>query len=144
MAGEGKRRVESEYRGLVLPPRARLTPQRRVLIELIAGWAGSFTVVDLFERARRRSPRLGLATAYRTVELLRRSGSVRPLAGEERPAYVRCRPDHHHHLVCTTCGAVEETELCAAPPPSELMRRYGFSAEAHHVDIYGTCVRCAA
>ena len=36
------------------------------------------------------------------------------------PTYVRCRPEHHHHLVCTSCGAVEETELCAAPSEAEL------------------------
>lgn len=135
--------TERQYRGLALPPRARLTPQRRAVLDAIAGARGSFTVLDLFDRARTASPRLGLATAYRTVELLRRSGSVRPLPGDERPAYVRCRPGHHHHLVCVTCGRVEETELCAAPSASELRRRYGFSPEAHELDIYGTCERCA-
>ncbi len=120
-----------------------MTPQRHALLEAIADWRGSFTVVELYDRARKRRPGLGLATAYRTVELLRGSGLVRPLPGEGRPAYVRCRPGHHHHLVCLSCGAVEETELCAAPPAAELKRRYGFAAEAHEVDIYGTCARCA-
>ena len=58
-------------------------------------------------------------------------------------AYVRCRPEHHHHLVCTSCGGVEETELCAAPSDSELQRRHGFRPAAHELDIYGTCRRCA-
>jgi Fur family ferric uptake transcriptional regulator len=133
----------AEYRGLALPSRARLTPQREALLDLIAERPGSFTAVELFEEARRRSPRLGLATVYRTVELLRRTGSVRPLAGDARPAYVRCEPGHHHHLICLACGAVEETELCGAPSPAELRRRYGFQAEGHELDVYGTCVRCA-
>jgi Fur family ferric uptake transcriptional regulator len=133
----------TEYRGLSLPGRARLTTQRRALLDLIADRTGSFTAFDLFEEARRGSPELGLATVYRTVELLRRTGSVRPLAGDARPAYVRCEPGHHHHLVCLSCGAVEETELCGAPSPSELRRRYGFLAEGHELDIYGTCARCA-
>jgi Fur family ferric uptake transcriptional regulator len=127
-----------------LPPRARVTPQREAVLEAIGATRGSFTVATLYDRARAIEPRLGLATVYRTVELLRRSGAVRPLAGEGRPAYVRCRPGHHHHLVCLACGAVEETELCAAPPAAELKRRYGFAAEAHEVDVYGTCARCAA
>jgi Fe2+ or Zn2+ uptake regulation protein len=133
----------AEYRGLALPRRARLTPQREALLDLIAERPGSFTAVELFEEARRRRPRLGLATVYRTVELLRRTGSVRPLAGDARPAYVRCEPGHHHHLICLACGAVEETELCGAPSPAELQRRYGFQAEGHELDVYGTCVRCA-
>ncbi len=126
-----------------LPPRARLTPQRRAILEAIASSSGSFTVVELYDRARRAHPRLGLATTYRTVELLRRSGSVRPLPGDDRPAYVRCHPGHHHHLVCLACGSVEETELCAAPSAEVLKRRHGFAAEAHEVDIYGLCRRCA-
>jgi Fur family transcriptional regulator, ferric uptake regulator len=128
---------------LELPPNARMTPSRRAVIDAIESWNGSFTVVELFDRARRSHPRLGLATTYRTVELLRRAGGVRPLAGDERPAYVRCHPGHHHHLVCTSCGGVEETELCAAPSNAELKRRHGFAAQTHEVDIYGLCARCA-
>jgi Fur family transcriptional regulator, ferric uptake regulator len=132
-----------EYRGLTLPSRFRLTPQRRALLDLIAEREGSFTAVELFQKARRRNPSLGLATVYRTVDLLRRTGSVRPLVGDARPAYVRCEPGHHHHLVCLRCGGVEETELCGAPSSTELRRRYGFRAEGHELDVYGTCARCS-
>jgi Fur family ferric uptake transcriptional regulator len=128
---------------LELPAGIRLTPQRRAVVHAIAAHRGSFTAVEIYDRARREEPRLGLATVYRTVELLRRTGSVRPLPGEGRPAYVRCRPGHHHHLVCLQCGAVEETELCAAPSATEVRRLHGFEAATHDLDIYGTCARCA-
>ena len=121
-----------------------MTRQRRAVLDAIAGQEGSFTVVELYGRARRSEPALGLATVYRTVDLLRRSGSLRPVPGDGRPAYMRCHPGHHHHLVCLSCGAVEETELCAAPSPDELHRRHGFRADSHEIDIYGTCARCAA
>jgi Fur family ferric uptake transcriptional regulator len=134
--------MEAEYKGLRLPERIRLTRQRRVLLDTIAGWRGSFTVVDIFQRARRNSPGLGLATTYRTLDLLRQSGSVRALAGEDRAAYVRCGPDHHHHLVCVTCGSVEDTEECPLPSAAEFERRYGFSPQSHELEIYGTCRSC--
>jgi Fur family ferric uptake transcriptional regulator len=136
--------MDVEYKGLRVPERTRLTPQRRALLDTIADWGGSFTVLDVFERARRHSPRLGLATTYRTVDLLRQSGSVRALGGEERAAYVRCGPEHHHHLVCLTCGSVEDTAAADCPLPSsaELERLYGFSAQSHELEIYGTCQSC--
>jgi len=127
---------------LTLPPRARLTPQRRALLEAIEAWRGSFTVVELYDHARRTEPKLGLATAYRMVDLLRRTGSVRPLSDDKRAAYVRCRPGHHHHLVCLSCGAVEETKLCGAPSAAVLKRRHGFDPAEHELDIYGTCASC--
>lgn len=135
--------MEASPQPLHLPPRTRVTRQRRAVLDAIAAWRGSFTVVELYDRARELEPRLGLATVYRTVELLRRTGSVRPLAGDGRPVYVRCHAGHHHHLVCLTCGGVEETELCAAPPAGELERRHGFLPQGHDADIYGTCRRCA-
>lgn len=128
---------------LRLPPRARLTPQRQAVLDTIAGLRGGFTVIDVYDRARVAHPGLGLATTYRTIDLLRRTGSVRPLHGDDRPVYVRCDAHHHHHLVCLGCGSVEETELCGAPGAAELRRRHGFAAESHEMDIYGLCARCA-
>jgi Fur family transcriptional regulator, ferric uptake regulator len=128
---------------LSLPDGVRPTAQRLAVLRAVEETAGSFTVAELHDRARRFEPNLGLATTYRTVELLRGHGVVHPLLGDSRPAYVSCGPDHHHHLVCTECGGVEETELCAAPSEAELQRRHGFRAAAHELDIYGTCRRCA-
>jgi Fe2+ or Zn2+ uptake regulation protein len=119
-----------------------LTPQRRAVLDAIEASGGRFTALDLFQRARRASPRLGLATTYRTLELLRRTGSLHALSGEGRPAYVRCSPEHHHHLVCLSCGSVEDTELCAAPSQRALTRRHGFRTESHELEIYGTCRDC--
>jgi Fur family transcriptional regulator, ferric uptake regulator len=127
---------------LSLPAGVRATSQRRAVVEAVGRSDGSFTVAELHERARALEPRLGLATTYRTLELLRASGAVHPLLAAGRHAYVRCRPDHHHHLVCTSCGGVEETELCAAPSEAELRRRHGFRPTAHELDIYGTCRSC--
>jgi len=132
-----------EHRGLELPPRTRLTPQRRAVLDVVADHPGAFTALDIFERARRKHRGLGLATTYRTIELLRRTGYARPLSTRDGPAYVRCAPGHHHHLVCLTCGGVEDTKLCAAPSAAELRRRHGFSPETHEVGIYGTCRNCA-
>ena len=105
---------------------------------------GRFTAVDLHRCARAVYPPLGLATTYRTLDLLREAGAVRLLAGEDRASYIRCHPGHHHHLVCVSCGHVEETELCAAPAAEEIRQRHGFSVEHHEIELFGRCARCAA
>jgi Fur family transcriptional regulator, ferric uptake regulator len=120
----------------------RATRQRKILGETVESWQGAFTVAELHERARVQEPGLGLATTYRTVELLREAGTIRPLAGSEPRLYVHCHPGHHHHLVCVSCGDVEETELCGAPSEQLLAKRYGFAAASHELEIYGTCARC--
>jgi Fur family ferric uptake transcriptional regulator len=126
-----------------LPEGLRLTAQRRVLLELVDGWRGGFTVAHLHGRARDRDARIGLATTYRTLDVLRATGAVKQLTVGDRSVYVRCHEGHHHHLVCTSCGSVEDTELCAAPSEAELTQLHGFSPAGHELDIYGTCRRCA-
>jgi len=128
---------------LSLPADVRLTPQRAAVLAAIESEPGAFTAVAIYDRSRKTSPTLGLATVYRTLELLRAAGSVRALGGADGAVYVRCHPGHHHHLVCVSCGSVEETELCGAPAPAVLKRRHGFRAESHELDVYGTCARCA-
>lgn len=128
---------------LELPPRTRLTPQRQAVLDAVAGLEGQFTVVEVYDLARAAEPNVSLATVYRTIDLLRRTGSVRPLPAEGKATYVHCHRGHHHHLVCTSCGAVEETSLCAAPSAAKLRRRHGFVAESHELDIYGRCRNCA-
>ena len=129
---------------LQLPAGTRVTRQRRAVLDAVAAAPGAFTLVEIYDRARSIEPGLGLATVYRTVELLRTEGRVRPLSGAARATYVRCAPGHHHHLVCLSCGAVEETDLCAAPSDAEVQRRHGFRPSGHELDVYGTCARCAA
>jgi len=126
-----------------LPSNVRMTPQRRAVLDALTGQKGAFAVVDVFEVARRAEPSLGLATVYRTVELLRSTGFVQPLAGAGDATYVRCHPGHHHHLVCHECGSVEETTLCGAPSPTLLAEKHGFKVDSHELNVYGTCRACA-
>ena len=119
----------------MLPPQTRLTKPRRAVLAAVERHDGAFTVEDIHREAG-----TSLATTYRTIDLLRQCGAVHALPNAH---YVRCAPTHHHHLVCTTCGSVEDTDLCAAPPDDELRRRYGFRASSHELEIYGTCKRCA-
>ena len=75
------------------PGRTRLTPQRRAVLDAIeADRTGRFTALDLFERARRSSPRLGLATIYRTLDLLRQTGLTACALGRGAPGLCPLQP----------------------------------------------------
>lgn len=116
----------------------RSTRQRRLLSELVGSRHHAFTAEELWADARASAP-VSLATVYRTLALLEREEKVRRL---DRARFIACEPGHHHHLVCVSCGSVEETELCAAPPVTEVRARHGFVVQRHDADLYGVCERC--
>ena len=104
---------------LALPPRARVTPQRQAVLDAIAAArAASRSSSSTTGPAR---PSRGSGSRPSTARSSSCAHRLDPAARHRRrPTYVRCHAGHHHHLVCTVCGAVEETELCAAPSAAEL------------------------
>jgi len=118
----------------------RNTRQRRLLGELVGSRRHAFTAEELWSAAREAGAPVSLATVYRTLALLETEEHVRRL---DRGRFIACEPGHHHHLVCVSCGAVQETELCAAPPLTEVRRRHGFVVQRHEADLYGVCENCS-
>jgi len=118
----------------------RSTRQRRALTELVESQQHAFTAEELWSAAREAAAPVSLATVYRTLALLETEERVRRL---DRGRFIACEPGHHHHLVCISCGAVQETELCAAPPVTEVRKRHGFVVQRHEADLYGVCENCA-
>lgn len=117
----------------------RSTRQRRLLADLVESRQHAFTAEELWSAAREAAP-VSLATVYRTLALFEADERVRRL---DRGRFIACEPGHHHHLVCVSCGAVQETELCAAPPVREVRRRHGFVVQRHEADLYGVCEECS-
>ena len=118
----------------------RATRQRLLVLKTLAAEPHDATAQEIYSRLRQSGEPVGLATVYRTLALLEADGRVRRL---DRGRFIACEPGHHHHLVCVSCGAVEETELCAAPPVTEVHKRHGFVVQHHEADLYGVCGKCA-
>jgi Fe2+ or Zn2+ uptake regulation protein len=66
----------------------RLTPQRKVVLTILAEAGGHLDAHDIYERAHRRDDRLSLSTVYRTLGMLKETGVVRELHLED---------EHHHY-----------------------------------------------
>lgn len=125
----------------------RLTPQRALILRLLFEHAGAhLSAEELHALVGRSNPEVGLATVYRTLELLTALRVVQTvdfgdgraryeLAGEERHT--------HHHLLCLQCGRVEEVR-------DDLLERleqaieaeHGFSILDHQVKFIGFCREC--
>lgn len=124
----------------------RVTRQRLLVADALSATGRQVTAQELWERLRRREPRLGRATVFRTLEALVAAGVARRLeqAGHVY-GYVACQPEHHHHLACSRCGRVEEIgEAYVTPVADRLARDLGFQIDDARLDFYGRCASCVA
>jgi Fur family ferric uptake transcriptional regulator len=124
----------------------RVTAQRAVILETLAGMSGHRSAQDVFERAADRLPGLNLATVYRTLELLYQVGLVDVLTSGTDVQCYTFRDGHHRHahLVCRRCGRMLEADLeLVEHLRSEVERRSGFIIDDHHLALSGLCAECA-
>ena len=78
------------------------------------GSGGSaFSTGEIFDLARDKIPRLGIATIYRTLKSLKEEGAIREvdLPGQSS-RWELANKDHHHHFLCRTCDKLFEIEGC--------------------------------
>lgn len=124
----------------------RVTRQRLLVADALASHGLQITAQDLYDRLRRREPRIGRATVFRTLEALVTAGVARRLEQDGHVyGYVACRPEHHHHLACDRCGRVEEIEEGYITPVAERVAAdLGFTIDDARLDFYGLCATCRA
>ena len=131
----------------------RWTLPRRVIVGILNDASGFLSAEEIFEEIQHEFPGIGLATVYRTLNLLSSIGLVSKFEfgeGKARYEIAEVPTDaHHHQLVCERCHKVlrysdfSEKE-CSIHRGMEhaLAKRYGFKIKRHVVQYYGVCAEC--
>ncbi len=122
----------------------RWTPQRRVLVDVLASSDGHVTGSQLVERCRDVDSATTPSTVYRTLDVLEELGLVRHGHGPDGREEFHVLPaDEHGHLHCQGCGATWELSGEEADElVGTLRRRQGFEVDLSHVTIVGRCAGC--
>lgn len=101
---------------------------------------------EIHDRVRRDGASVGIASVYRTLDLLHGLGLVtRVDTGDGVARYEPIQPDgaHHHHLVCTRCGSVDAFQDDALEQAiHRVADRVDFEVTGHDVALRGVCGRC--
>ena len=122
----------------------RWTPQRRLLVDVLARTDGHITGAELVERCRAADPLTTPSTVYRTLDVLEDIGLIRHAHGLDGREEFHVRPSREHgHLHCTVChGAWEIGPDEAAGLVAELESARGFRVDLGHLSVVGVCRAC--
>ena len=124
----------------------RLSAPRSAVVGCLADLGCSVTAKEIGDRLSERGEDIGVASIYRTLDLLHTLGLARRVDAAEGVArYEPVDPSggHHHHIVCERCGEVspfEDRELERAI--ERLSDRVDFTIAAHDVTLRGECPGC--
>lgn len=134
----------AELNTILLGRGVRLTPQRLMVLEVLAEHAGSHITADkILAAVVAHYPYVDKTTVYRTLDLLREHSLVvmTDLGGGKLEYELVSQP--HHHIVCKQCGYTVELDDATLDPLRRLVeQQYGFQPCFDHFALFGVCRAC--
>lgn len=126
----------------------KLTPQREAtVLVLLEHEEDHLSAEDVFLLVKERAPEIGLATVYRTLELLTDLKIVEKINFGDGVSRFDLRQEgathFHHHLICIECGKVDEIQENLLKEVGEVVEeRWEFRVKDHWLTFHGICKEC--
>ncbi len=139
------REAEGIFLGHLRGVRLKHTAQRDTILRAFLAAREHLTVDELHRRVRRKDPKIGIATVYRTLKLLAECGLASEVAFHDGIARYEHQYNRrsHHHMVCTECGgSVEFFSADIDRIEQEIGHRFHYTPTRHSFQIYGVCAQC--
>ena len=121
----------------------RMTHQREVILDELGKATSHPTADSLYERVKKRLPRISLATVYRNLEILSEVGLIRKLEISGRQKRFDWDLEQHDHIYCVQCYRVDNIEIKRDHKfslPTEHER--GYEIKGCRVEFFGICPQC--
>lgn len=120
----------------------RQTAARRVIWEEIQGVTSHPTADELYEKVKKRLPRVSLGTVYRNLELLSRMGRIQKIEGGPQKRFDP-NTENHYHFRCRECGKVSDLTLEPVEEIDRAVRRLtGGEFDGYLLEVVGLCPSC--
>ena len=123
----------------------KITTQRRTVLNVFLECNSHVSVEELYSIVSEQDPKIGLATIYRTLALLTKSGLALEMDfGDGQKRYESSfMSAHHDHMVCTECGKIIEfNHPLIEKYQEEIAIQNGFKITSHKLDLFGHCNNC--
>jgi Fe2+/Zn2+ uptake regulation proteins len=144
--------IDTDYLKKALKEKGlKVTKQRVLILQVLAnGFDKHLTAEEIYQLVKVGYPDIGLATVYRTIQLLLELNLINRINLDD--GYVRYEigdkkgtiGQHHHHLICLKCKKITSFEgelvnnIGRCVPVS-----YNFEVNDYEVKLYGYCSECS-
>jgi len=142
--------VEERFKTMLREKGLKVTKQRLLVLAVVGEHPGEHLTVDeIYELVREQYLDIGMATIYRTVQVLVDLNILDKASfddGYSRYELKRVRSSNrrrHHHAICQTCGNVISFEKDLLEGMEQVLyHALQFTAIDYEIKIYGYCKAC--
>lgn len=126
----------------------RMTDQRRIILEELGKAREHPSASDIYEKVKRRLPRISLGTVYRNLEVLWSQGLIKRLEMGSGQRRFDAATEDHLHIRCILCERVDDVRLSTDAGIGSVMKdaalTSGYEVRGFSVDLYGICPECSS
>jgi Fur family ferric uptake transcriptional regulator len=121
----------------------RMTAQRRIMLEELRKVHVHPTAGEIYEKVRKRLPRISLGTVYRNLEILSEVGMIQKLEMAGTQKRFDGTIENHYHVRCMRCGRVDDVLVDPAPIIDEaLVELSDYEILGLRIEFVGLCPEC--
>jgi Fur family transcriptional regulator, ferric uptake regulator len=129
---------------VILSMETRRTRSQDRILTLLKTQGEPISAQDLYIELRSHSQSMGLATVYRALDILKKSGLVQVRTQPTGESLYTTIQEDRHHLTCLTCGLSIAIDECPVHHlEQELVQAHQFKIHYHTLEFFGLCDRCA-
>jgi len=117
--------------------------QRERILDIFLKTKKHLTINNLYDLVRKKNPKIGLATVYRSMKVICDAGLAIEIDFGDGAKRFEHKYHHHHHLVCLQCGRIIEiTSSELEQIQRQLAKKHNFTIARDTMKIFGICKRC--
>jgi Fur family ferric uptake transcriptional regulator len=122
----------------------RITKPLKILVNILAGSEYILNPTEVFNLAKKKYPKIGLVTVYRSIEKMESAGLIeRVHMPDSCESFFQASEGHQHLLICLNCGKAEYFE-------GENLQNFfqkigsqnGYQIRDHWLQLFGICENC--
>lgn len=144
---------QEDFKDMLHKKGLKLTSKRMLVLKIIAEHTQEhLTAEEIYDFAKVSDSDIGLATIYRTVQMLKNLSLIEKVSfGDGFARYELGDFEHehkhhrHHHAICSRCGRVLSFEDDLSDKLKQTVTdTMGFQVTDYEVKLYGYCRECEA
>jgi len=125
----------------------KLTIQRKFIVDEFLKLKGHLNTDEFFAIIKKKFPRMGYATVYRTLKIMKEAGLIGEIDvgdGAKRYELKMSQTEHHDHIYCLSCGKIEEfSHREIERLQDRIARKMGYKIVKHTMQLFGYCSDCS-
>jgi len=133
-----------DEQNLIFDSHHKKTKQRDFILQELKRQNGHFTLEKFTDEIRKKKPKIGSVTVYRTLKFLSEKGILEILELPDGTKKFELQKGHHDHILCEKCNSIiefrnEEMEKLQ----KKIAKKYNVKLDSHKMNLFAKeCPNC--